>query len=62
MEAPITFVGFTALSVETITNFSTPNFTERSAIFFVPNTFVRTASDGLRSIMGTCLYAAAWNT
>ena len=58
--APITFVGRTALSVETRTNRSTPNFAAASATFRVPSTFVFTASTGWISIIGTCLYAAAW--
>ena len=51
----MTFVGFTALSVDTITNFFTPYFTERSAMTRVPCMLFRTASLGLSSIMGTCL-------
>ena len=35
-EHPMTFVGFTALSVEIITNFFTPYFTAMSASTFVP--------------------------
>ena len=38
--APITFEGFTALSVETITNLSAPYLQERSAKFLVPFTLV----------------------
>ena len=52
---PITLVGFTALSVDTITNFSTAKRTDRSATFLVPPTFTFTASKGLFSINGTCL-------
>ena len=62
LEQPITFVGFTALSVDTITNFFTLYLTLKSAIIFVPQTLFCTLSLGLSSIMGTCLYAAAWNT
>ena len=36
--APMTLVGLTALSVETITNFSTPNSMAKSATNLVPNT------------------------
>lgn len=60
--APITLVGFTALSVEIITKRFTPNSMERSAHTLVPSTLVTTAVDGWNSIIGTCLYAAAWNT
>ena len=44
LEAPITLVGFTALSVETITNVFTLFCTESLARFFVPNIFTQTAS------------------
>ena len=53
--APITFVGFTALSVDTITNFSAWYLMASSAIFLVPEIFTRTASYGFASIKGTCL-------
>src|SRR5690606_24503342 len=59
LEAPITLVGFTALSVETITNFWTSYFTERFARLMVPPILTYTASCGFFSINGTCLYAAA---
>ena len=62
LEHPITFVGLTALSVDIITNFLTPYFTLRSAITFVPRILFCILSEGLFSIIGTCLYAAAWNT
>src|SRR5690606_25432251 len=42
-EAPITLLGFTALSVETITNLSTLYSQAKSATFFDPNTLVKTA-------------------
>jgi hypothetical protein len=61
--APITLVGFTALSVETNTNFFTPQSIAARATTDVPSTLLRTASHVLVSSMsGTCLYAAAWNT
>lgn len=62
LEQPITLVGFTALSVEIMTNFLTPYLTDRSAITLVPHILFCTLSLGLSSIIGTCLYAAAWNT
>ena len=52
---PITFVGFTALSVEIITIFSTSYSMHLSATLRVPATFTRTASHGFSSISGTCL-------
>ena len=57
--APITLLGFTALSVEIMMNFFTSYFSAISAMMLVPKTLVRTASHGYFSIMGTCLYAAA---
>ena len=51
----MTFVGLTALSVDTITNFCTPYFTAKSATTFEPNTLFTMATVGLISIMGTCL-------
>ena len=60
--APITLVGFTALSVEIMMNFSTPYFSETRTMFQVPNTLFFTASEQLCSIRGTCLWAAAWST
>ena len=42
--APITFVGLTALSVDTMTNFSTPNSEANSAKIRVPITLVLIAS------------------
>ena len=56
------FVGFTALSVEIKTNFSTPNLSAQLTTLYVPNTLLCIASNGLVSISGTCLCAAAWNT
>ena len=61
-DAPITLVGFTALSVETITKRFTPYSTDKSATFLVPNTLANIACGGKSSIKGTCLYAAAWKT
>ena len=49
------FVGFTALSVLTITIFSTPYSMHLSATKRVPATFTSTASQGFSSISGTCL-------
>ena len=43
------------LSVETIKNFSTPYLLLKSAKFFVPFIFTEIASEGLSSIIGTCL-------
>jgi len=51
----MTFVGLTALSVETMTKRLTPYSSARSAQFLVPWTLVTTAVDGWYSIMGTCL-------
>ena len=58
--APITQIGFTALSDEIISRLRT--FWPRAARtrFQVPRTLLRTASRTCDSIMGTCLYAAAW--
>ena len=44
LEAPITLVGFTALSVDTITKRPIPYFTERSEMILVPKTFILMAS------------------
>ena len=60
--APMTEVGFTALSVEIRMNFLTPWASAARTVFSVPNTLLRMASWGLVSIRGTCLWAAAWNT
>ncbi|MNN28456.1 hypothetical protein D3C81_1420270 [compost metagenome] len=62
LEAPIILVGLTALSVEISTNLFTPALSAHSATFKVPKTLFLIASDGLSSIKGTCLCAAAWNT
>ena len=51
----MTLVGFTALSVEIITNLYTPYFNAMSATLRVPITLARMASEGLISIIGTCL-------
>ncbi len=54
--APMTLVGFTALSVEIITNLSTPLACAAAATIWVPSTLLRTASQALVvSISGTCL-------
>ncbi len=60
--APMTLVGLTALSVETKTNLSTPWRSAASIHIRVPTMLLSTASSGLISIMGTCLWAAAWKT
>ena len=60
--APMTLVGLTALSVEIITKRSTPNSLDTRARLWVPNTLFLTASQGLCSMSGTCLCAAAWKT
>ena len=58
--APITLVGFTALSVEISTNVSTRHSSAACAVFQVLNTLLYTPSMMFCSTMGTCLYAAAW--
>ena len=58
----MTLVGLTALSVEIITNASTPQRMASSTRVRVPKTLFLTASPGLASIIGTCLCAAAWKT
>ena len=60
--APMTFVGFTALSVEIRTKRFTPASAAARAVFSVPMTLFLIASFGLTSISGTCLCAAAWKT
>ena len=56
LDAPITLVGLTALSVEISTNFSTPFSIAARATASVPATLFRTASQALSSsISGTCL-------
>ena len=59
---PMILVGLTALSVETITIFSTSYSRHLSATLREPATLTRTASHGFSSMRGTCLYAAAWKT
>jgi len=54
--------GLTALSVEMVTNSSEANLQEASATFLVPRMLFLMASQALRSIIGTCLWAAAWMT
>ncbi len=61
-DTPMTLVGWTALSVEMKTKFRTPNSSASSAMVLVPQTLLRIASPTFISIMGTCLWAAAWNT
>ena len=60
--APITFAGFTALSVEMLTKRLTPKSIAVFATLYVPKMLFLTASFGLSSISGTCLCAAAWKT
>ncbi len=55
LHEPMTLVGFTALSVETMTNASTSNSSARSASVRVASTMLRTASATWASISGTCL-------
>ena len=55
-------MGLTALSVERITILGTLNSSAISATLYVPKTLFLTASHGLSSISGTCLWAAAWKT
>ncbi len=58
----MTLVGFTALSVLTSTNAWARAARAASATTFVPNTLFLIASAALCSIIGTCLWAAQWNT
>ena len=60
--APITFVGLTALSVEIKMNRFVLYLSHAFTRLYVPNTLFLTASEGLFSINGTCLCAAAWKT
>jgi hypothetical protein len=60
--APMTLVGFTALSVEMKVKAFTPSEAAIMAQRRAPSTLVRMASFGLSSISGTCLSAAAWMT
>ena len=60
--APITLVGFTALSVEMKVKALTPRLAAMVAQRRAPSTLVRIASLGLSSISGTCFSAAAWIT
>ena len=54
--APITLVGFTALSVDTSTKRAAPTSPATRAACSVPSTLVRSASISLcASISGTCL-------
>ena len=56
----MTLDGRTALSVDTKTNRSTFAASAASSSAIVPPMFTYAASDGCSSIIGTCLYAAAW--
>ena len=58
----MTVFALTALSVETSTKRFAPNSTATSATVRVTSALLRTASSGLASMSGTCLYAAAWKT
>ena len=60
--APITLVGFTALSVDISTSRFTPCSEADISRLRVPNTLFFMASAGEVSMAGTCLWAAAWNT
>jgi hypothetical protein len=62
LEAPITLVGFTALSVLRAITRPTPLSRAASITLRAPITFVMMASIGLYSQAGTCLRAAAWTT
>ena len=57
--APIIFVGFTALSVDIITKMLVPFSAAALAVLSVPKTLFLIDSQGLTSISGTCLCAAA---
>ena len=62
-DAPITVCGLAALSVEMSTNRSTRRTRRRRRRGSAsPSVLLRTASSGFGSIIGTCLYAAAWKT
>ena len=61
-DAPITLVGFTALSVEISTMAQAPTARAASATWRVPAALVSRPSSGLASTIGTCFSAAAWNT
>ena len=50
------------MSVDIKTNFLTLYLSDKLTTFCVPNTLFFIASQGLSSISGTCLCAAAWNT
>src|SRR5258708_4898498 len=59
--APMILVGLTALSDEISTKFLQPVFSAKSNSATKPSTLFFTASCTFHSIIGTCLYAAAWN-
>src|SRR5690554_5998760 len=58
--APMMLVGLTALSVLTMTKAAAAMSRAASATDLVPKRLFLMASPGLRSIMGTCLWAAQW--
>ena len=60
--APITLLGFTALSVEISTIARAPAARAASATCRVPTVLVSRSSPGFASPIGTCFSAAAWNT
>ena len=62
LDAPMTLVGFTALSVEISTIASAPVARAASATWRVPAALVSRPSNGFASTIGTCFSAAAWNT
>ena len=55
LDAPMTLVGRTALSVEIRMKARTPAFTAASASVWVPKTLLRMPSTTLPSTSGTCL-------
>ena len=59
---PTIDTGSTALSEEMFTKRATPCSAAASATARVPPTLFSTASSGWYSIIGTCLWAAAWKT
>jgi hypothetical protein len=60
LDAPITDVGLTALSVEMFTKCVTPYLSAIDTRLRLPTMLLKTASSGLSSISGTCLWAAVW--
>ena len=59
-EVPMTLVGFTALSEEVNSTFSSPWASATRPTTSQPSTLTLTAENGLRSQDGTCLSAAVW--